>query len=282
MVKRFVTKKGGEITPFKIILDEQSVAWNEARNRERGDRPRTLYASDYGACMKKIWCQFFPKKFPTEPFPPRLLRIFHNGESVHERLAQYLHNSELTFLEEVDIPRDDLDVHGRADGLAMQSGRFHVLEFKSMNVRSVYVVKEEHEGQCMWYMHMWENLRLDLRDEFGFKDPDVAYEEDEIKTFNSDLGRKYDELTIVEKMLLLSNGPVKGEVIVESKQTQEIFAFPIELDQGKIAKVRKWFEQLAWFVEMEKMPTVRYDKKRFPCSGSWGKCSYYDVCYGKE
>jgi hypothetical protein len=286
MVERFdpkAEKKEMKLSPFKDVLDEQSIEWNEERRRERGDKPRSKYASDYGQCMRKTWFQFFPDKYPTAAFDPRTLRIFHNGEAVHERLSQYFHKSKLPFLEEEDVPRDVLDVHGRCDGISMHNQRFFVLEFKSINARTVYKAKEEHEGQLTWYMHMWEELRKDLHEEFDLV-LEMAYEEEQLKEMVSNHSRKWDDLRIVEKMLLMSAGPVKGEIIYESKQTQELFHFPLEIEGWRVEKVRKWYEQLQWYIDMEQMPSVKYDKFKFPCKwgkgNSAGQCAFWEICHG--
>lgn len=281
MVKRFDAKEKKD-SPFKIILDEQSIEWNEERRRERGNKPRSKYASDYGQCMRKIWFQFFPEQYPAEQFDARLMRIFHNGEVVHERLAEYFSKSKVPFLEEIDVPRNELDVHGRCDGIAMLNERFYVLEFKSINARSVYKAKEEHEGQLTWYMYMWELLRQDLHEEFGLH-PEMAYEEEKLKGLQGHK-RTFDDLKIVEKMLLLSAGPVTGEIIYESKQNQELYHFPLELSQGRVKKVTKWYEQLQWYIDTKRMPSVKYDKNKYPCQwgrgSSKGRCAYWEICHG--
>lgn len=286
MVKRIVTyrKESGESeSPFKIILDEQSVAWNEERQRERvaaGKTERSLYASDVFQCSRKVWFQFFPDRYPTEGFDPRVLRIFHNGESVHERLSEYFAKSDVVFLEEEDVPRDVLGVHGRCDGVALLQGRFFVLEFKSINRRTVYQAKEEHVGQLMWYMYMWECERVRLREEFGVPEG-MSYGEEDLCVMSGD-ERGWSDLSMVERMLLLSEGEVRGEVIYESKQTQSLFHFPFELDMVLVEKVKKWFEDVQYHVDMERMPHVRYDKNKFPCRWRGGQCAYWEVCHGDK
>jgi hypothetical protein len=261
MVKRIDARNGalGYDSPFKEVIDEQSIEWNEERRRERGDKPRSKYASDYGQCMLKTWMQFFPEKYPTQDFDARTIRIFHNGEDVHVRLSNYFHKSNVVFLEEVDIPRDHLNVHGRCDGLAMHSDVFYVLEFKSINRMSLTSAKEEHEGQLTWYMHMFDLLRTDLHEEFDLL-PELAYSEEELKDAVSVKGRKFKDLELVEKMLLIS-AAIKGEVIYECKPNQMVYHFPLELEASRVKKVRAWFEQLQWHLDTKRPPTVKYVKQ---------------------
>lgn len=273
-------------TKLQKIIDKQSIAWNDARMAERGDKPRSLYASDYGQCMRKTWFQFFPEDYPTGDFDARTLRIFHNGEDVHERLSSYLRNELcIDFSDEIDIPRDNLNVHGRCDGICTVDERAVVVEFKSINRKTVYEPKEENVGQLMWYMTMWRMLRDDLRADFGFS-PDALLVEKELQGKVSESGRKIEELSKEEKWILFTQGDVQGELIYESKQTQGIFHFSFEYDPEKVEKVRLWFQQVDWHVANKKKPVVRYDKGKFPCSwgagNARGKCAYYEECWGKE
>ena len=287
MVKRGILPEKAKLkTKLKKVIDKQSIAWNAARVAERGDRPRSLYASDYGSCMRKTWFQFFPEEYPIGDFDPRTLRIFHNGEDVHERLSSYLRNEVgLDFSDEIDVPRDNLEVHGRCDGICTVDERAVVVEFKSINRKTVYEPKEEHTGQLMWYMTMWRMLRDDLRADFGFA-PDAVITAKDIVGKVGNSGRKSEDLSKEEKWILLTQGDIQGELIYESKQCQETFHFSFEYDPEKVAKVRLWFEQVDWHVAHKKMPAVRYDKSKFPCS--WGKgngagrCAYFEECWGKD
>ena len=278
MVKRgkvFVPGKSVD-TKLKQVIDKQSIIWSEERSAARGDKERTLYASDYGQCMRKIWFQFFPNEFHQEQLDPRVLRIFHNGEVVHERLAQYLTNEQvLSFIPEVDVPRDELEVHGRCDGVCLVDDRFTVVEFKSINSFVVKEPKEEHVGQLTWYMAMWREFREELRRKFNFSSRMLTKE-----------GREHMErlilfqnLSPVEKMLFFSQGDIVGELIYESKRTQETFHFPLLWSDDRYERVRTWFAQLKKYISEHHMPNVRYEKQKYPCSWSSGRCPFYDICW---
>ena len=276
MVERFkATGLGGNETILKGIIDRECVAKNA---EERAGKVRdSLYASDYGACVRKTYFQFFPDKFPQGGFEPRIIRIFQNGDSVHERLSAYLRRDRgLNFMEEIDIPRDELDVHGRCDGLATVNEQFVVIEFKSINRTNVVCPKEEHLGQITWYMMMWDKYRKALRQLLGLG-------EDEVPPKGFDI-EHYKQLTQEERMLVNSQGPIKGEIIYEAKPTQSVHHFPVNLEQDRARKVRLWFEQMKWHIDNKIVPDNRNDKSRFPCQwgkgSSFGRCAYFDVCYG--
>lgn len=250
-----------EVTPLKIIVDEMTVAENQEKQAARAGKKRSLYASDYGQCMRKCWYQFFPEEHPQPEFSPRTLRIFQNGEDVHERLSRYLRRADfLEFEDEINIPRDELDVHGRCDGICIVDGDAVVTEFKSINRASVLEPKPEHVGQITWYMHMWKQHKDKLMED---------------RTYND----KYD-------LWLLKTNNLKGELIYESKQTQQTFHFPIEYSEAKAAEVRDWFVQLDTYVKTKTIPPVKYDGSKFPCrwgrGQTAGKCPYYDKCWVDE
>ena len=285
MVKRVIRKNGGggQETPLKAVINEQCMLKN---TEDRNGKVRTdMYASDYGQCPRKIYFSFFPDEYAPEELSPRVIRIFQNGESVHERLSEYLsRDPEIQFHEEVDVPRDELEVHGRCDGICLKDGKFIVAEFKSINRPTVYEVKDEHKGQIEWYMGMWDLHRRRLRGLLALPKDGGFVTEAEVEAAMEILEDPKD----YEKMLLLSQGPICGEVIYESKQNQEIFSFPVEYSDEHFQKVKLWYQQLKWHLDNKKPPERKYFKGSFPCSwGSlarknFGKCPYYDVCWGSD
>jgi hypothetical protein len=280
MVARIATEFFWGETKLKRIIDRQTLSLQEERNSERIGKVRSLYASDYGQCMKKSFFSFFPEKYVVGELDARVVRIFQNGDAVHERLANYLRReAELQFRDEVDVPRDGLDVHGRCDGICLLDGRVVVVEFKSINREAVQEAKEEHIGQVSWYMAMWSRLRDDLKEDFGFSHEESVCEKDVVGV-ESASGRTYELLEDVEKMLLFSSGDIVGEIIYESKVNNETFHFPVDWDADRMRKVRLWFEQLKWHVEHEEVPKVPYERSRFPCQWKGGKCQYFETCWG--
>ena len=279
MVDRFipgVLKK----TALKQIIDAQTIKWHEARIEERraaGKIDRSLYASDYGQCMRKVYYQFFPGEYFVGEYDARVLRIFHNGEAVHERLSFYLGaDSSLQFREEVDVPRDSVKVHGRCDGVCLIDRKFVVTEFKSINSASVPSPKPEHLGQLMWYMGMWNLRRNELCKQFNLASNDSFLSADSILTDNN--------ISDVDVMLLMSDS-IDGELIYESKQNNETFHFAIEFDEQVFARVRSWFEELAVHLETSAVPPILHRKSVFPCSWgrpgtiSHGQCPYFNNCH---
>jgi len=264
-------------SPFHEIIDRKSREFNVARGKAR----TSLYASDFGQCPRKVFYGMYPEVFPAEEIDARTARIFANGESVHTRLQKYLADEErIEFESELNVPRDELDVHGRCDGTAFHEGRVFILEFKSINKMVVDEAKSEHIGQIMWYMGMFEKVRRELREEFDVEPFDIVVDVDELVSVKD--GRMGESLTNLEKNLLRASGPVMGEIMYEAKPSQDIFTFPVEYDEKKFQNIRAWFAEVKRAVESGVRPQVRYKPQYYPCAWSVSKCPFFDLCYGDD
>ena len=277
MVRRFDPPNVAS-TKIRRILDRQSVEYN----KEKGKVRTAMYASDFGNCMRKVWFQFFPEQFPPDfEIDARLARIFENGNNMHERLQMYLKREpEIDFRDEVQVPQDELQVHGRCDGICVIDERAVVLEFKSINLDVVENGKEEHIGQLMFYLHMFTLRRKWLMEEFGIEGF-VGIEA--LADAVSRSGVAFVDLLPVDKWLLTTQGSVLGELIYESKQTQALFNFTVEYDEDVAKKVVDWFRQLKMFVDGKVCPQVKYYPTKYPCMyGREDRCQFWNICHGDK
>lgn len=268
-------------TFLKRVLDEQSVLVNKERRKLR----TALYASDFGTCLRRLWYQFFPDEFPPdEEISPRIARVFDNGNFLHVRLSGYLKRvPEIDFRDEIGVPLDELNVHGRCDGICRIDDRAVVVEFKSINLGVVEKPRDEHVGQLMWYLDAFTRLRAELEEDFGVRAP-VAVEE-MVGTVSLS-GRTFEMLVPVEHWLLSTQGALMGELVYEGKQTNELYNFSVEYDASKAASIREWFEQAKRFVEAKERPHVKYHPTKYPCSwgqgGAGQKCPWFSYCHGEN
>lgn len=276
MVKRFDPMVRD--TAFKRVIDAQSLAENQEKKKVR----TSLYASDYGNCMRKVFFQFFPAEYGAAVIDARTARVFSNGNAVHERLGGYLAKDEsLNFIAEVPVPRDDLDVHGRCDGIAAVDNRFTIVEFKSINSKGVTEPKEAHEGQLMFYLHMFKVSQDRLREEFGIAEG-LVWKKEDFEGVLSSKGRQFSELDRIEQRLLLSEGVPAGELVYEQKPNQGVAGFPIAYDELTAEKVMAWFANVKKHVDEKRCPEVHYAKSSFPCRWFGSRCEFYEQCYGPD
>lgn len=277
MVNRFIPQEERP-TKLKMILDHQTVA----KSRENQKIRSSMYASDYGQCQRRVYFSFFPEEYPVAEFDARTLRIFANGNDVHERLGGYLKmDDSLDFHDEVNVPRDNLDVHGRCDGICVVEDQAMVVEFKSINKEVVDKAKEEHIGQLTWYLTMFKELRRQLKEDFGYKEFDVVSESD-LHGITSLSGRQAEELNHVEKWLMYTQGEIRGEIIYESKSLNETYHFPLDFDVSRSNKIRLWYEQLKHHVDNKIVPNVKNNPNYYPCRWKTGQCAYWETCHGVD
>jgi len=137
-----------------------------------------LYASDVFGCQRKILLEYNGLK--AGGFDARTLRIFDNGNAVHERIIKYLTLAGLEPQVELSLEPNEPNIHGRLDAKITEDEKLKLVEIKSINLRVVKEAKEEHIAQLHIYMHY--------------------------------------------------TGIHEGYLIYESKQTQELFFFPITFD----------------------------------------------------
>ncbi len=92
----------------------------------------------------------------SEPFEPRIKRVFDNGHKVHSRLLFYLAEAGILKDEDVLVHDADLEIHGHIDGLIELGGQQGILEIKSINANGFDFLmgpKPEHIYQLNAYMH---------------------------------------------------------------------------------------------------------------------------------
>jgi CRISPR/Cas system-associated exonuclease Cas4 (RecB family) len=276
MVRRIKNEEENN-SKIKEIIGRKSKEFNASNKKVRS----ALYASDIYQCPRKVFYQFFPDIYATEQIDGRTARIFANGEDVHMRLSAYLDaERSIEFEREINIPRDELDVHGRCDGVAIIDTTFCVVEFKSINKDKMFEPKDEHAGQLQWYLGMWEMHRLNLREEFGIAEEEMVFDPLILKSEKT--GRTGYQLSSVEKKLLRATRPVMGEVVYECKPNQEIYGYEIEFDEAKFEELKSWYREVKKAVDEGIRPTVHYDKNKYPCNWWVSRCSYYDICWGEQ
>lgn len=148
---------------YKEIIDEAALDLakkeKELRRQRGKGKKEYLYVSDIFQCMRKVYFSFLDEGvIEADDYTPAQIRIFHNGDAVHERICRYLKEGNVHIEEELDIPVDpDLNVHGRLDVMVYEdpekTDKKHILELKSINLPSLSQPKREHMGQVTYYLH---------------------------------------------------------------------------------------------------------------------------------
>ena len=130
---------------------------NFYRKRQKVRERTAFYVTDVASCPRAVFFDF--KKFPRKEQEPRVARIMHNGDFVHQRLVEALQSEGVLKPEnvEVNMPFNEL-VRGRADALIDINGERYVVDFKSMNsfkFKQITAPEDDHVKQVQMYMHFF-------------------------------------------------------------------------------------------------------------------------------
>jgi hypothetical protein len=134
----------------------------QQQKRETRLMRNKLHPSTIGMCQRRI--VFDMLMVPVAPHDSRLLKVFENGHSVHERYQKLFADMGILLEEEMRLEKGDIS--GRTDALIKlytfdnQSGKELLVELKSAAEKSFKWMKEkntpkvEHKAQLQFYMHL--------------------------------------------------------------------------------------------------------------------------------
>lgn len=147
-------------------LDQYLVEMNEteqaARREARADTPPNLYPSGIGYCSRSLAMGMlnYPRAMPDA----QSLRVFANGDSMHDRFQAWLTNAGILVATEVPIKDPIMRLSARADGIIRipgdnAAGSLAVLELKSAKDRQFNRMRKEgpypgYVYQLQFYLHM--------------------------------------------------------------------------------------------------------------------------------
>ncbi|HLC55266.1 MAG TPA: CRISPR-associated protein Cas4 [Candidatus Nanoarchaeia archaeon] len=168
------------------MLKEQIDEFYHKREKTRFKERKAFYVTDIASCPRAIFFEF--KKYPKKARDPRILRVMHNGDYVHQRLGEVLKQQGVLKGVpgedlEVPLPYNDL-IHGRADAVIELSGEKWVIDFKSMNYfqfKDLLSPDLHHIQQVQLYLHFL-NIRKGLlvyecKNSQEIKEFEVSYDE---------------------------------------------------------------------------------------------------------
>jgi len=118
-----------------------------------------FYISEAGKCPRQIFFKF--KSAPKEELDPRFLRIFEQGDVIHEKLVRMLRSMGILECAEIPIAPQE-DISGRADAVVVLNRERYLIDFKSINssiLRGMKEPKEEHVSQVQLYLHFFNIKR---------------------------------------------------------------------------------------------------------------------------
>lgn len=150
------------------------------------ERDMTVFhPSSVGYCARKVAADMIGT-FPKEQIEERILRVFQNGHSSHERIQNWFDEMGILVEEEKRLTDDELNIKGNCDGvLELGDEGLFVLEIKTISAKGYRYLKEpkpKHYAQIQLYMHLAEIhkgiLFYECKDDQRIKEFKVEYDED--------------------------------------------------------------------------------------------------------
>ena len=119
----------------------------------RQEKRNSLHVSDADGCIRKTFLDIKGKVSKESP-SAQLLRVYDNGNKVHDRIKSYLKEMKILKAEEVSLFDKELGVTGRYDAKIELNGQELIIEIKSINSYNVNKPLNHHVLQIMYYMHL--------------------------------------------------------------------------------------------------------------------------------
>jgi hypothetical protein len=136
--------------------NDEERAEIEARRRE--SKEFKFYPSSIGKCPREI--VYAMLGYPRPEIPSRVLRIFDNGDSMHERYQNWFAEMGILISPELPIKDDELGISGRTDALIRLNDELILVELKSSNanqferMQKAGAPREEFSQQLQLYLHL--------------------------------------------------------------------------------------------------------------------------------
>lgn len=129
-----------------------------ASGRDDHERGGTIWPSTIGLCPRKA-IYIYRGEEPTNPFDPRLLRVFEVGKIFEKFVLNAMHAAGVLTHKPDEPPRvTDLYYSGKLDGVVAQDGRTYIVELKTIHSKAFLYKNlpyDHHVYQTLCYHLLW-------------------------------------------------------------------------------------------------------------------------------
>lgn len=131
--------------------------YDELRNEKYKNRPKGrqyFYVSDALKCKRMLYFEF-QEDIEPEKLSVDLLGRFNYGNEAQDRIRNYMRLGGIYVEDEISLPSNKLNIHGRCDGILTEKGNDEksIVEIKTINLREVKQPMKEHIAQLQLYLH---------------------------------------------------------------------------------------------------------------------------------
>jgi len=234
-------------------------------NKDNERPSKHIHPSSFGGCLRKTAYSHYG--IEKKPLDVRILRIFGNGDGVHERIQSCCEAAEGVEVIGIEVPvfNEEYQIKGYVDGIIGLQNEHYVLEIKSKNSKGFtqYLDKPDknHIVQANIYLWMIEDIMQEAQ------------------------GKKEEELNESEAILLkMPQPPQKAILLYENKDSQDQKEFILNKDEKVIEWVQKRAKKFWEIIESQKLPSRPYDveevikSNRLPLECRY-MCDYAEICW---
>jgi CRISPR/Cas system-associated exonuclease Cas4 (RecB family) len=217
---------------------------------------KKFYPSSIGKCSREITYKMLG--YPEEDIDPRVLMVFENGHSFHERMENLFKEVGILVAPELPIRDPNLRISGRTDAVI-----YNPHPDKDKQPKDLVTLKG-FEGEVIYNGPNNEIALVELKSINN-------------KGFNRVVskGAKIDHKWQLMLYMYLS-GIRQGLLYYENKDTQETYEVWVEYDQKVVDKLLNKIITVNQHVDNNTLPPREHSRSSPVC----GWCSYSNMCWG--
>lgn len=138
----------------KLFVEMRDI--NNLEEERAGLHGSAIIESETSFCFRCQLLSLFYKQGQGKDLPIDLLRIFKEGNAIHEKWQNMFEKAGIAIKNEARSYSTKYDLYFTPDSIIKIDGRIYVVEIKSMNTFSFKKATSHPSGQkqCMLYMHL--------------------------------------------------------------------------------------------------------------------------------
>lgn len=138
----------------KLFVEMRDL--NQLDEERAGLHGSAIIESESSFCFRGQLLSLFYKQGQGKDLPIELLRIFKEGNAIHEKWQNMFMKAGLAIKNEARCYSEKYDLYFTPDSIIKINGKIYIVEIKSMNTFSFKKATSHPSGQkqCMLYMHL--------------------------------------------------------------------------------------------------------------------------------
>jgi hypothetical protein len=223
-------------------------------NPPKEKKPVTFPPNMISKCSRQIVYHLL--RLPVQlVIEPKLLRIFDNGDKTHERTLSYMAAAGILHSWEVKVEDKDNRIKGYLDAMIKLEERDYIEEFGTLEIPGapylIGEIKSACSKECYW-----------------------------IERKNAPSKKYVQQL----QLYMHATGIHKGVVIIENKDTQDLYTFYVDYDPAMVTELLSKVGQCLECADTKILPDREGTRKSNVCwlaEQKAPRCPFYDICWSE-